>query len=100
MVTGIIIAAALVGGVGLFIGIFLGVAGKKFAVEVDEREIQVREELPGNNCGGCGFPGKGRGCGAGPAQEYGRHRRLPRHQEPPLCPAPGRCLRYAGGPVG
>ena len=57
MITGIIIAAALVGGVGLFIGLFLGVAGKKFAVEVDEREIQVREELPGNNCGGCGFPG-------------------------------------------
>ena len=45
MITGIIIAAALVGGVGLFIGLFLGVAGKKFAVEVDEREIQVREEL-------------------------------------------------------
>jgi Na+-translocating ferredoxin:NAD+ oxidoreductase RNF subunit RnfB len=39
MITGIIIAAALVGGVGLFIGLFLGVAGKKFAVEVDEREI-------------------------------------------------------------
>ena len=39
MITGIIIAAALVGSVGLFIGLFLGVAGKKFAVEVDEREI-------------------------------------------------------------
>ena len=38
MVTGIIIAAVLVGGVGLFIGLFLGIAGKKFAVEVDERE--------------------------------------------------------------
>lgn len=57
MVTGIVIAAVLVGGVGLFIGVFLGVAGKKFAVEVDEKEIQVREQLPGNNCGGCGFPG-------------------------------------------
>lgn len=57
MVTGIVIAAVLVGGVGLFIGVFLGVAGKKFAVEVDEKEIQVREELPGNNCGGCGYPG-------------------------------------------
>ena len=34
MVTGIIIAAVLVGGVGLFIGLFLGIAGKKFAVEV------------------------------------------------------------------
>ena len=57
MVTGIVIAAVLVGGVGLFIGVFLGVAGKKFAVEVDEKEILVREELPGNNCGGCGYPG-------------------------------------------
>ena len=43
MVTGIIIAAVLVGGVGLFIGLFLGIAGKKFAVEVDEKEILVRE---------------------------------------------------------
>ena len=57
MVTGIIIAAVLVGGVGLFIGLFLGIAGKKFAVEVDEKEILVREALPGNNCGGCGYPG-------------------------------------------
>ena len=46
MITGIIIAAALVGGVGLFIGLFLGVAGKKFAVEVDEREIQVGKSCP------------------------------------------------------
>ena len=37
-VTGIILAAVIVGGTGLFIGVFLGVAGKKFAVEVDERE--------------------------------------------------------------
>ena len=46
MVTGIVIAAVLVGGVGLFIGVFLGVAGKKFAVEVDEKEILVRELSP------------------------------------------------------
>ena len=36
---------------------FLGVAGKKFAVEVDEKEVAIREALPGNNCGGCGYPG-------------------------------------------
>ena len=53
----IIIATVVVAAVGLFIGIFLGVAGKKFAVETDEKEIAVREALPGNNCGGCGFPG-------------------------------------------
>lgn len=38
MISGILIAAAIVGGTGLFIGVFLGVSGKKFAVEVDERE--------------------------------------------------------------
>lgn len=52
MITGIIIAAIVVGGTGLFIGIFLGVAGQKFAVEVDEREEAILEVLPGNNCGG------------------------------------------------
>ena len=56
-ITGILIAAAIVGGTGLFIGVFLGVAGKKFAVEVDETEAAILAELPGNNCGGCGYPG-------------------------------------------
>ena len=55
--TGILIAAALVGGVGLFIGLFLGIAGIKFYVEVDEKEEAVLGALPGNNCGGCGFAG-------------------------------------------
>ena len=53
----IIVATVVVAAVGLFIGIFLGVAGKKFAVEVDEREVAVRAALPGNNCGGSGYPG-------------------------------------------
>ena len=35
-ITAVIIAAVIVGGTGLFIGVFLGLAGKKFAVEVDE----------------------------------------------------------------
>ena len=34
----IIVATVVVAAVGLFIGIFLGVAGKKFAVETDEKE--------------------------------------------------------------
>ena len=42
MISGILIAAAIVGGTGLFIGVFLGVSGKKFAVEVDEREEAMR----------------------------------------------------------
>ena len=48
----IITATVVVAAVGLFIGIFLSIAGKKFAVETDEREVAVREALPGNNCGG------------------------------------------------
>lgn len=55
--TGILIAAAVVGGVGLFIGVFLGIAGKTFAVEVDPREEAIAAALPGNNCGGCGYAG-------------------------------------------
>ena len=35
----IIVATVVVAAVGLFIGIFLGVAGKKFAVETDEKEV-------------------------------------------------------------
>ena len=57
MITGILIAAVLVGGTGLIIGLLLGLAGKKLAVQVNEKEIAVREKLPGNNCGGCGYPG-------------------------------------------
>lgn len=55
--TGIIIAIATVGGVGLLISIFLSVFGNIFKVEVDEKEEAVLAELPGNNCGGCGYAG-------------------------------------------
>ncbi|WP_302324923.1 RnfABCDGE type electron transport complex subunit B [Enterocloster bolteae] len=57
MVTGIIIAAAVVGILAKLIGDFLGIPSEKFKVEVDEKEILVRNELPGNNCGGCGYAG-------------------------------------------
>ena len=50
-------ATAVISITGLLIGLLLGVAGKKFAVEVDEKEIAVRDLLPGNNCGGCGMAG-------------------------------------------
>lgn len=54
---GIVIAAIVVGVIGLIIGLLLGVAGEKFKVQVDEKELKVRECLPGNNCGGCGYAG-------------------------------------------
>ena len=48
---GIVIAAAIVSGVGVLIGLFLGIAGKKLEIPVDEKEVAVRAELPGNTCG-------------------------------------------------
>ena len=50
--TGIIAAAVLIGGVGIFVGIFLGIAGIFFKVQVNEKEEAVLNALPGNNCGG------------------------------------------------
>lgn len=55
--TGILSATVIVGIVGIFVGLFLGVAGLKFKVEVDEKEEAVLAALPGNNCGGCGYAG-------------------------------------------
>lgn len=56
-VTGIITATVVVGAVGIFVGLFLGIAGIRFKVKVDEKEEAVLAALPGNNCGGCGFAG-------------------------------------------
>ncbi|MBR3645405.1 MAG: RnfABCDGE type electron transport complex subunit B [Lachnospiraceae bacterium] len=53
----ILSAALVVGGVGLLIGIILSVSGKFLSVPVDEKEVAIREALPGNNCGGCGYAG-------------------------------------------
>ncbi len=56
-ISGVLLAVAVVAGVGLFIGLFLGVAAIWFKVDVDEKEEAILAALPGNNCGGCGFPG-------------------------------------------
>lgn len=50
-------ALLVIGGLGIFVGLFLGVAGIVFKVQVNEKEEKITEALPGNNCGGCGFPG-------------------------------------------
>lgn len=56
-IKGIIIAVIIIAAVGLFIGIFLGIAAIVFKVFVDPREEEILANLPGNNCGGCGYPG-------------------------------------------
>ena len=58
--TGLLLAAVIIGAIGIIIGVLLGIASEAFKVEVDEKEILVRAELPGNNCGGCGCDN---GCG-------------------------------------
>lgn len=53
----ILTALIIIGLLGIFVGLFLGIAGIAFKVEVDERETAIEKALPGNNCGGCGYPG-------------------------------------------
>lgn len=82
-ITAILIAAAVIAVAGIIVGIGLGLFGEKFKVEVDEKEVAIREELPGNNCGGCGFAG----CDAlAKAIAEGK--------------APAKCMSVGGAPVG
>ncbi len=53
----IIIPAIIVAAIGLLAALMLSIASKVFAVPVDEKAEQIRECLPGANCGACGFSG-------------------------------------------
>ncbi len=55
----ILIAIAVLGGLGLVFGLVLAGASKLFYVETDPRLDQLNECLPGANCGGCGYAGCG-----------------------------------------
>ncbi len=44
-------------GLGIVFGIALAIVAAKFVVKVDPKVEQVRETLPGANCGACGFAG-------------------------------------------
>ena len=57
MSASMITAIALMGGLGLVVGISLAIASKVFYVYVDPLILAVDEQLPGANCGGCGMPG-------------------------------------------
>lgn len=52
----ILIAIAVVGGLGLIAGAVLAFASKQFAVELDPKIVELEEALPGVNCGACGHP--------------------------------------------
>ncbi len=53
----IVIPVLVLGAMGLLFGSGLALASKIFEVKQDERVPLVRAELPGANCGGCGYPG-------------------------------------------
>lgn len=53
----ILIAVIIVGAMGLLLGLGLAVASVVMAVPVDEKEVAIRGELPGANCGACGYSG-------------------------------------------
>ena len=55
----IVIAIAILGGLGLIFGLVLAAASKIFYVETDPRLEKLNECLPGANCGGCGYAGCG-----------------------------------------
>ncbi|MFN2350488.1 MAG: ferredoxin, partial [Kiritimatiellia bacterium] len=47
-------AIAVVGGLGVFCGVTLGLVARFFGVKEDPRVAAVRDVLPGANCGACG----------------------------------------------
>ena len=55
--TQIIIPIVLVAAVGLAASVMLSYASKVFEVKEDPKFLALRAELPGANCGGCGFAG-------------------------------------------
>lgn len=60
VVVQVLVAFAVVGGVGALLGVGLAFASKALAVKKDERLEKVESVLPGLNCGACGYAG----CGA------------------------------------
>ena len=53
----VVIAVVIVSVIGAVAALMLAIASKVFAVPVDEKADQIRECLPGANCGACGFSG-------------------------------------------
>ena len=57
MLNEVLLPAAVLGSMGAIFGLVLGIAAIMFHVDKDPRIAEVREVLPGANCGGCGQPG-------------------------------------------
>ncbi len=57
MFTDILTAVAVVAAIGLLCGVILALASHFMSVKTDERITEIRECLPGANCGACGYTG-------------------------------------------
>ena len=57
MLNTILTALILLGLTGLVVGLFIGIASIFFKTEVNQKKEDILSMLPGNNCGGCGYPG-------------------------------------------
>lgn len=53
----ILIAVIIIAGLGLIVGLLLSVSSIIFSVKKNELESEIRQCLPGANCGACGFSG-------------------------------------------
>lgn len=53
----VIYGLIVLAGLGIVFGIALALVAARFVVKVDPKVEQVRETLPGANCGACGFAG-------------------------------------------
>ena len=51
------ITLIVLAGLGIVFGVALAIVAARFVVKVDPKVEQVRETLPGANCGACGFAG-------------------------------------------
>ncbi len=47
----------MIGGIGFVAALILGISAVTFAVQMDPREKAVLDQLPGANCGACGYAG-------------------------------------------
>ncbi|MGC9325216.1 MAG: 4Fe-4S binding protein [Desulfomonilia bacterium] len=50
-------AILMVGGIGCVAALILGISAVTFAVKMDPREKAILDQLPGANCGACGYAG-------------------------------------------
>ena len=52
-----IIAISILLGIGLILGLLLGIASHFLQIDEDPLENEIKQTLPGSNCGQCGFVG-------------------------------------------